>query len=296
MPWGVGLAFCLTAVPVLAQPPHGTPPGLSKRPQAPGSPNGGPSVGETPGGAAARVRSLGVWLDDATVMAPREAWLTLSMHRWGSPTWTGLDAPVADLAGGIGLRTQLFFSLPYSRITYADTPADSELGAMYAGAKIGLRDPQSGSVGLSVTPAVEILSESATIGTGFSRVNFVLPASLEWRHGATRVYGSGGYFSRGAVFAAGAVEQTFGDSWVLTGALSQGWSTDSQALSEEIGLASTRTDASGSVAWVTSHLMVFGSAARTLSTLDADATRYSFTAGVSLNLNIPGRRTPIAKP
>ena len=43
-----------------------------------------------------------------------------------------------------------------------------------------------------MTPTVEILSESATIGTGFSRVNFVLPASLEWRHGATRIYGSGG--------------------------------------------------------------------------------------------------------
>ena len=28
------------------------------------------------------------------------------------------------------------------------------------------------------------------------------------------------------------------------------------------------------MSWVTSHLMIFGSAARTLSTVDVDATRY----------------------
>jgi hypothetical protein len=229
-------------------------------------------------------------------MAQSEAWLTLSMQRWNSPTGTGLDAPVADVAAGIGLHTQLFFSLPYSRITYTDTPTASEVGTTYLGAKIGLREPQSGSLGVSVTPTVEILSESATIGTGFSRVNFVLPASLEWRQGATRIYGSGGYFTRGAVFVGGAVEQTFADRWVVTGALAQAWSTGNQTLSEEIGLGSNRTDASGSVSWVSPHVMIFGSAARTLSTLDADATRYAFAAGVSLNLNIPGRRTPIAKP
>ncbi len=50
------------------------------------------------------------------------------------------------------------------------------------------------------------------------------------------------------------------------------------------------------MSWVTSHLMIFGSAARTLSTVDVDATRYILSAGVSLNLNVPGRRTPIAKP
>jgi hypothetical protein len=302
IPWGVGLAVCLTAVPVLAQHPHGGPPGLSKPgaqghgPSNNGRPTGGTSGGEIPGGVASRVRSLGAWLDDATVMAPREAWLTLSMHQWNAPIASGLDAPVADVAGGIGLHTQLFLSLPYSRVTYTDTPAASEVGTTYFGAKIGLRDPQSGSLGVSVTPTVEILSESATLGTGFSRVNFVLPASLEWRRASTRIYGSGGYFTRGAVFVGGALEQSFAHGWVVTGALTQAWSTDHQALSEELGLASNRTDASGSVAWVTSHLMLFGSAARTLSTLDADATRYSFAAGVSLNLSIPGRRTPIAKP
>jgi len=297
IPWGVGLALCLTVVPALAQHPHGSPPGLSKqRGQGPGSSNGGPETGGASAGETFRVRSLGVWLDDATVMAPREAWLTLSMHRWNSPIGSGLDAPVADVAGGIGLHTQLFLSLPYSRVTYTDTPAASEVGTTYLGAKIGLRDPQSGSLGVSVTPSVEILSESATLGTGFSRVNFVLPVSLEWRRASTRVYGSSGYLTRGAVFVGGALEQSLAHGWVVTGALTQAWSTDHQTLSEEIGLASNRTDASGSVAWVTSHLMLFGSAARTLSTLDADATRYSFAAGVSLNLSVPGRRTPIAKP
>ena len=302
IPWGLGLAVCLTAGPVLAQHPHGGPPGLSQQGgqgRGNGRGAGGPNAGETSGvdgGATSRVRSLGVWLDDATVMAPSEAWLTLSMQRWSAPAGSGWDAPVADFAAGLGLHTQLFLSLPYSRITYTDTPAAGELGTSYLGAKIGLRDPQSGSLGVSVTPTVEILSESDTTGTGFSRVNFVLPASLEWRQGATRIYGSGGYFTRGAVFVGGAVEQTLTERWVVTGAITQAWSTDHEALSEELGLGSNRTDASGSISWVTPHVMIFGSAARTLSTLDADATRYAFAAGVSLNLNVPGRRTPIAKP
>ncbi len=302
-PWGVGLAVCLAAAPVSAQHPHGPPPGgppgLTKTHGGKGkgsSASGDTSGGDTSGGATSRVRSLGVWLDDATLMAPGETWLTLSMQRWSSPTGTGVDAPIADLAGGVGPHAQLFLSLPYSRITYTDTPAAGEVGTTYLGAKIGLRAPQSGSFGVSVTPTVEILSQSATVGTGLSRVNLVLPASVEWRQGATRIYGSGGYFTRGAVFVGGAVEQTVADRWVVTGALTQAWSTDSQALSDQIGLQSNRTDVSGSVSWVTPHAMVFGSAAHTLSTLDADATRYSFTFGVSINLNIPGRRTPIAKP
>lgn len=291
------------AAPARAQFPHGTPPGLAKHGgKPPGkSGSGGPTSTDLPGGGAgggatSRVRSLGVWLDDATVMAPGESWLTLSMQRWDSPSGTGIDAPIVDLAGGVAHNVQPFLSTAYSQITYTGTPAQGELGTVYLGAKIGLRDPASGSFGFSVSPAVEILSDSASTGTGLSRVNFVLPASMEWRRSATRVYGSTGYFTRGAFFLGGAVEQTVVEHWVLTGALTQAWSTDSAALSDQLGLNSTRTDLSGSVSWIGPHVMLFGSAARTISQLDADATRYSFAVGASINLNHPGRKTPVAKP
>jgi hypothetical protein len=299
--------------PALAQRPHGTPPGLTKtkhtnngKPSSSSSSNGSQSSlrgdvpttgGEPGGGASSRVRSLGVWLDDATVMSPGESWLTLSMQRWASPIASGFDGPIVDTVAGLGTSLHTFLSVPYTKITYDGAAAEGELGTIYAGAKIGLRDPSSSSLGLAVSPTVEVLSTSAAANTGYSRLNLVLPASLEWRKNATRIYGSTGYFTRGAFFLGGAWEQTLTDKWIVTGTLSQAWSTKGESIAEEFGLLRKRTDMSGGVSFIASpHLMLFGSFARTLSSLDADATRYAVSFGASMNLYKPGRRTPVKKP
>jgi hypothetical protein len=281
-----------------AQNPHGTPPGLAnKHPKTGGGPSGVETGGGTPSGAATRVRSLGVWLDDATTLGQQETWLTLSSQWWGSPIGSGTDLPAFDLAVGVTASIQAFASLPYSRVNYSGAPAIGEVGTTYLGGKVQFSDPQTRSVGLAVSPSIEILSDSATDGTGLSRVNAVLPVSLEWRRDQTRLYGSTGYFTRGAWFVGGALEQTVADHWVITGALSGAWTTDSNALAEEVNLHTTRTDISGSLSWIASpRLILFGSAARTLTTLDADATRYAFTIGASMNLHGVGRSIPIKKP
>lgn len=307
------LAICLIAAgglllassPASAQRPHGTPPGQLKKQQP--SSNGSSSGTSTPlpdlvidPGAvpgSTRVRSLGVWLDDATAIAPGEAWLSVSMQRWGSPLGTGFDGPVFDVVGGVVSRVHLFASVPYSRTTYTGFPSQGELGTIYLGGKAVLKEAGDDVIGFAVTPTLEVLSTSATTDTGYSRLNAVLPVSAEWRHSRTRVYGSTGYFTRGAYFLGGALEQTLTDRMIVTGALSQAWATDDVALAEEVGLRTSRTDVSGSVAWIVSpHLMVFGSGARTLSELDADATRYAFSVGVSMNLFQPGRRLPVKRP
>lgn len=286
--------------PVFAQSPHGTPPGLLKKQGLPGAPGSPPVTtvdGGGPGGPGARVRSLGAWLDDATAMAPGEGWLTVSLQRWSSPVGTGIDAPVFDIVGGVSSRVHAFASVPYTRTTYTGLPSTGELGTVYLGAKFVIRDPAVAPVGLAVTPALEILSSSATSETGFSRVNAVLPVSAEWRRDRTRVYGSTGVFTRGAFFLSGAVEQTLTDRLVATGALSQAWATDGEAIAEEIGLRTSRTDLSGSLAWIAApQLMLFASGARTVSALDADATSYALSVGASMNLYRPGRRLPIKKP
>jgi hypothetical protein len=83
----------------------------------------------------------------------------------------------------------------------------------------------------------------------------------------------------------------------VTGTLSQAWSTKGESIAEEFGLLRKRTDMSGGVSFIASpHLMLFGSFARTLSSLDADATRYAVSFGASMNLYKPGRRTPVKKP
>jgi len=297
---GVATAGLLaTGSHALAQSPHGTPPGLLKtQGRTPGS--GSTPVGKVDGGGpgtVARVRSLGVWLDDATAMAPGEGWLSVSLQRWSSPIGTGIDAPVFDVVGGLASRVHAFASVPYSRTSYTGLPSAGELGTIYLGGKFVIREPSDAAIGVAVTPALEILSQSATVETGFSRVNAVLPVSAEWRRDRTRVYGSTGVFTRGAFFLSGAVEQTLTDRLVATGALGQSWATDGDALAEEIGLQTSRTDLSGSLAWIASpQLMLFASGARTVSALDADATGYALSFGASMNLYRPGRRLPVKKP
>jgi hypothetical protein len=295
----VGLA--LAASPALAQPPGGTPPGLAKKPAKPGAPKPGNNPTETPGGGSAgdvagRLRSLGLWLDDASVLAPGESWLTFSMQRWSAPVGDGFDAPVFDVVAGVARRVQAFASVPYTRTTYTGLPTTGELGTTYLGAKMALREADAG-VGVAVIPTIEILSASASTNTGYSRVNAVLPLSAEWRHASTRVYGTTGYFTRGAYFVGGALEQTLNDRVIVTAALNQGWSTRARAVDQTYGLRSSRTDASGNVTWVASpHLMLFAGLARTVSSLDLDSTRYAMSAGASINLSHPGRRTPLRKP
>jgi hypothetical protein len=297
----IGLLAALSASsPVLAQRPHGTPPGLLKKPGQPGS-TGTPQVRTVDGGGApgatSRVRSLGVWLDDATSMEPGEGWLTVSVQRWSSPIGTGIDAPVFDVVGGVAPRVQMFGSVPYTRTSYTGLAPAGELGTVYAGAKFVIREAEADVVGFAVTPTIEILSPSASAETGFSRVNMVLPVSAEWRHDRTRVFGSTGVFTRGAFFISGALEQTLSDRFVATGALSQAWTTDGDALADEIGLRSSRTDLSGSLVWIASpQVMLFVGGARTLSPLDADATGYALSVGASMNLYRPGRRVPVKKP
>lgn len=290
-----GLA--LAAGPASAQRPH-TPPGLLKNNgRGPDGPGTAPSNPDTGGPTTTRVRSLGAWLDDATAMGPGEAWMTVSVQRWSSPIGSGFEAPVMDVVAGVAPGAHLFVSVPYSRTTYTGLPTQDEMGTVYAGGKLVLRDVEQAGLGLAVTPAVEILSASALEGTGYSRFNLVLPLSLEWRGSGLRVYGSSGYFTRGAAFASAALERAFSDRIVGTIALSQGWATGDDTFSEALGLRRSRTDLSGSAVWVASpYLMFYGGLARTISPLDADAMRYAVSFGASMNLRTPGRRVPVKKP
>ena len=156
-----------TSSPVLAQSPHGTPPGLLKK-KGPGSSGSTPVSTVDGGGAVSRVRSLGVWLDDATAMAPGEGWLTVSLQRWSSPIGAGIDAPVFDVVGGLASRVHAFASVPYSRTSYTGLPSAGELGTIYVGGKFVIREPSDAAIGVAVTPALEILSQSATAETGYS--------------------------------------------------------------------------------------------------------------------------------
>lgn len=280
-----------------AQRPHGMPPGLAKKGAqaqggggAPGSPGGDVALGPA-------VRSFGVWLDDATVLAPREAWLTVSFVRWASPSLVGFDMPVSDVSVGVAPRVQLSASVPFAQYGSPGAPLEGQLGDLYFAAKWLVRSPSEGAVGVAVTPALEVLSNAATSGTDLSRVQFVLPVSVERRFEQGRVYGSAGYFTRGAWFAGAAFDHPVGSRAVAAMALTYSRSTAPAEASTAWGLGRQRVDASGSLSWIVSpRLVVFGGLGRTLSHLDPDATRYAVSFGASMDLRRQQPSRPPIRP
>ncbi len=284
--WLVAVAFAAGS-PLFAQGnPHGLPPGQTKRAQQVPSTSGlvaGADGVDVP--ATARVRTFGAWLDDASALAPGEMWLALSVSKWDMPIATGGDAPVVDLSMGFSPNVQVSLTLPYFRVTDRVGNSVRGFGDLYLATKVVLRDAATHSFGVSVGPTLEYLSDTSTTGTGLKRMNWILPVSLERRLSVGRLYGSTGYFSRGAFFASAAFERALSDKFVLSTAFTHSYATDDQAVSEEIGLSRRRADLSGTVAYsVSPALAVFGSLGRTVWGLDDDSTNVLASAGVSVNI------------
>lgn len=279
------------AVPASAQGNRGAPPGQLKKPPTSDSSNRTtPAASPVP---TITPRSFGVWLDDATLVSPGAAWITLAATGWSAPSGHGVDAPSFGLAAGLNSRAQLSITVPYSRVSTPDASATSKgLGDLYAGIKLLVVDRTQHRVGVSFAPTLEVLSAiSANRRTGV-----VLPISIEGGTDTTRVYGSTGYFSRGAVFVSGAIERHVSAKVALTGALTQSWSTADAAATDALGLRGTRTDASGAVAaFLTPAFAVYASAGRTLSPIEYDGSRYVLSAGLAFALT-PASQVPVRPP
>ncbi len=289
-------AFCLVLVPAVALGDKPTsPPGHTKRPPLPpgaggrGRGTGGrtalplPAAGGSTGSPTSAVL-LAAWLDDAETLSPGDAAFSLSVGRSESPDGAETDAPVFDAAVGVGNRVQLSGSVPYYRASYDDGYQASGRGNTYLACKVKLVDGSSHRVGLAVSPVLEILSDAALSDStlGLSRVNWALPVSAQMGRGETRVLATAGYFSRGAVFLAGALERTLGTRVTLTGALSYMHATKTLETSDLAGLSDSRLDASGSVAVRLSRSWsVSGAVGRTISSLDQNGAKLLASAAVS---------------
>jgi hypothetical protein len=120
--------------------------------------------------------------------------------------------------------------------------------------------------------------------TGGSRVNWALPANIEFRREGWRAFGSGGYFSRGALFASGAVEAALSDrAWVMA-SLSQSYSTKADALTAALALPRGQTDLTGGLTVALSPMMaVYGTVGHTISNREMNAGTLNLAGGVSFN-------------
>lgn len=276
----VGLA-CAIPARVSAQGHQGVPPGQAKRLTQAAAGTHDPSVFP---GISLVPRALGSWLDDATVLPPRSTWVTVSTNRWSSPAGRGSDAPIVDVVAGLTPRVHVGVTLPYSRYTDETGSTSTGLGDMYVTAKIVLREPTRG-LGVAVAPTLEWSTGLSAFEPGADRTHWVFPVNIELRQPGWRAYGSSGYFTRGALFAAGALERAVTERLSVTGSLTQSWSTSQAAAADAYGLTRRRTDASGAAAYsVSPSLMLFASVSRTLSRLEFDSSRFAINAGASVNL------------
>jgi hypothetical protein len=234
--------------------------------------------------AGTGVRNFGSWLDDASMIAPGQGFMSLGFGLWKLPGYREFDFPTIDTSIGLHRRVQVGVSAPFYHANEPGGPTARGLGIMYLSSKFLLRDASTHPVGFSVTPTLEVLSSAPA---DRSRISWALPVSLEVQRTGWRVYGSTGYFSRGALFASGAIERALSESAWVTGTISHSHSIDPDPLSAALGLAQTRTDVSGGAAVsITPKIAVFGSVGRTISKQDANSANLVLTGGLGFNFSV----------
>jgi hypothetical protein len=292
LPFMIGLALCgLLAQPAAAQ-GRGNAFGHAKGAVSAGaaasaSSAGSPSAADGGAGPApdTGVRNFGAWLDDASVLAPGGGFTSFSVGYWRLASFTEVDAPSFDVAFGLTKRVQAGASVPVYHASAAGAPSVRGIGDLYLTSKIQLREPAAGTFGFAVIPLIQVLSAEPLPGAG--RVSWAVPVSLEYQGTGWRTYGSTGYFSRGSLFASGAVEIAVASRTWVTGTLSQSHSIRDDTSADLLGLSANRTDISGGATWAGSDAVaLFGAIGRTLGRDDGSATHLFLSGGVSVSWTV----------
>jgi hypothetical protein len=225
-------------------------------------------------------RQFGAWLDDASAATPGEGYVSIGTGYWRMPGMSQINVPM--LGGGVGVtdRVQVSATVPFYNVQYEGGSARG-LDDVYLGAKYVLVDPTLtiSEFGLAVSPVVEVLSPGAPGG----RVHFAIPVSMELRRAPFRMYGSAGYFTRGSVFTAGALEWTSSSRFVVTGMLTQSYSVKADPVLDSLSVGRRHVDAMASAAYPLGTLAVgYASIGRSLSSLEEGGTSLALTGGISL--------------
>jgi hypothetical protein len=227
------------------------------------------------------VRNFGSWLDDASVADVGSGFVNFGVGLWKTPVYREIDVPSIESGYAIHPRVQLGMSFPYYHAGEPGGPIARGVGDVYLDAKIQLRAPTARRMGFGITPMVEVLSVAPP--SGGSRVQWALPASVEWRHKGWRAMGAGGYFSRGALFGAGGIEVGLSKRVLATASLNQSYSTRQDDLSAALGFHRARTDVSGGLTVaIRPDVSIYGNLGRTISARDSNSSTLGAAAGVTL--------------
>jgi hypothetical protein len=248
------------------------------------SSSGGSDQGPVPPGTG--VRNFGSWLDDASVLAPGDGFVSFGISLWKTPMYREIDLPTLDSGFAVNRKLQVGMALPYYHASEAGGQVVRGVGDLYLNAKYQLRAPAKDRIGVGVIPMVEVLSVAPP--SGGSRVQWAVPVSVERQFTGWRAMGTGGYFSRGALFGAGAVEFELSERTWATGTMSYSYSTKADELSTALGLSRARTDVSGGLTMaLRDDVAVYGSLGRTISARDSNSASLIASAGVSFGVKRP---------
>jgi hypothetical protein len=215
-------------------------------------------------------------------MGKGTGFVTLGFAYWRGPVFREFDVPMLDSGVALHERVQVGMSFPYYYASEPGGPVARGFGNVYMTSKVQLRDPSSHPVGLAVTPTMEVLD--AAPAAGGHRLNWALPANVELRRNGWRAFGSGGYFSRGALFVSGAIEAVLSDrAWVM-GSVSQSYSTKADELTSALALARGQTDVTGGLTVaVRPKITVYSTLGHTISNREINSGTVNLTGGVSFN-------------
>ncbi len=237
------------------------------------------------------VRTLLSWLDDAEVVPPRQADVSVAMSRVKTPSGHETDAPGLYAAMGVAPRVQFAASAFHYSSTYSDGFTSSGLGDVYVVGKVAVISPRAHPGGIAVSPLLEVLSDlsASTRGAGTGRIAWGLPVSFQYTTTKVQYLATTGYFSRGSVFAGTAVQAFVAQHFIATGSLLYSHATAVPPSSAQYGLSRNRTDVTGGLDYLASPTVtIYGTLGRTIGTRDSTSATSVVTIGLSVRI---GRRT-----
>lgn len=283
------VAALAVAVPASAQGKSGSAPGQAKKgsgsaPSSTSLPAPATTVtGSSPLSTATGASPLS-WVDDASLLEPGSAMLTVSGMRWTGSGLSEVDFPIVDAA--IGLTRRVQFSATVPRISGNETAGIvGGLGTSYFSAKIALLTDEK--VRVAVSPLVEVLGTSAVqaLPEGDSRYQVGVPFSVEAGSGRMRVFGAAGFFTRGAWFAGGGTGIQLSPRTGASVSFTRSWAESVE------GLRRDRNELSGGVSYfVTDQVAVSGSMGHTIATTAENGAGLSIGGGVTFILSPSARK------
>ena len=234
-------------------------------------------------------RQFGSWLEDASAPTRGEGYTNIGFGYWRMNGTSQTNVPMLGAGLGVSNRLGVSATVPVYR-TSVDGTTYRGMDEVYLGASYNLLDPTLtiSEVGLSVGTVMEVLSADG----GNGRMHFAFPIALELRRAPFRVYGSAGYFTRGAVFSGGAIEWVGPRQWIVSGILTQSRSIKADDTLDSMAVSRQRADVMASVAHaIGGSATGYVSVGRSLSSMAEGGTSLALNGGVSIRFSA-ARATP----